>query len=511
MNLNSGFKLLKLVFATFFSLFFMKLSSQTISLYEQHNGRYDYTAIGNTLNEVENGAFFDCTILSTSQADLNLDPNQSIVAAYLYWAGSGTGDFEIKLNNIDINASRTFSHSLDSSRQFFSGFSEVTEIIINHGNGTYILSDLDDINISENYCSTGTNFAGWAIIVLYEDYNLPLNQINIYDGLEAVPNSITISLNNLNVLDVEGAKIGFIAWEGDNSLSVDESLKMNGNILSNPPLNPSNNAFNGTNSFTGESNLYNMDIDVYDIQNNINVGDNNAIIELTSGQDLVMVNCIVTVLNSQLPDATIAINQVETNCFSDSIIINYNILNLNSTDVLPAYTPISFYINNVLVYQTTIGVDLEINESLYFSKEIEIDSQITEQFEVIVIVDDNGNGVGMVDEILEDNNSDSTQVEFPENNCQINIPQGLSPNGDGFNDFFNIEGLYNVFLNHKLLIYNRYGSLVFVGNNDKKWDGTSNHGIFSNSKRLPTGTYFYVLYLNEDNYSSKTGWVYLNY
>ena len=117
----------------------------------------------------------------------------------------------------------------------------------------------------------------------------------------------------------------------------------------------------------------------------------------------------------------------------------------------------------------------------------------------------------MVDEILEDNNSDSTQVEFPENNCQINIPQGLSPNGDGFNDFFNIEGLYNIFLNHKLLIYNRYGSLVFVGNNDKKWDGTSNHGIFSNSKRLPTGTYFYVLYLNEDNYSSKTGWVYLNY
>ena len=30
-----------------------------------------------------------------------------------------------------------------------------------------------------------------------------------------------------------------------------------------------------------------------------------ATIELTSGQDLVMVNNIITVLNSQLPDATI--------------------------------------------------------------------------------------------------------------------------------------------------------------------------------------------------------------
>ena len=93
-----------------------------------------------------------------------------------------------------------------------------------------------------------------------------MNQINIYDGLEAVPDAITIELDNLNVLDVEGAKIGFIAWEGDLSLSINESLRMNGYLLSNPPLNPATNAFNGTNSFTGNSGMHNMDIDVYDIQ-----------------------------------------------------------------------------------------------------------------------------------------------------------------------------------------------------------------------------------------------------
>ena len=91
-----------------------------------------------------------------------------------------------------------------------------------------------------------------------------MNQINIYDGLETVPDAITINLDNLNVLDVEGAKIGFIAWEGDVSLSVNESLRMNGYLLSNPPLNPSTNAFNGTNSFTGVSGMHNMDIDVYE-------------------------------------------------------------------------------------------------------------------------------------------------------------------------------------------------------------------------------------------------------
>ena len=78
-------------------------------------------------------------------------------------------------------------------------------------------------------------------------------------------------------MDTNGAKIGFIAWEGDAGLAVNEVLQMNGITLSNPPLNPANNAFNGTNSFTNDSNLYNMDIDVYPIENTINVGDASAL------------------------------------------------------------------------------------------------------------------------------------------------------------------------------------------------------------------------------------------
>ena len=63
-----------------------------------------------------------------------------------------------------------------------------------------------------------------------------------------------------------------------------------------------NNAFNSTNSVTGSNTLYNMDLDIYNIQNNISVGDTSANISLTSSQDYVMINAIVTKLNSQLPD-----------------------------------------------------------------------------------------------------------------------------------------------------------------------------------------------------------------
>src|SRR5690606_14097590 len=119
--------------------------------------------------------------------------------------------------------------------------------------------------------------------------------------------NLNFSLSSLNVIDNVDAKIGFIAWEDDSSLADNETLRINGNILSNPPLNPANNAFNGTNSITGNNELYNMDLDIYEIQNYIQAGDQTAEIALTSDRDFVMINAVVTKLNSQVPDANIVI------------------------------------------------------------------------------------------------------------------------------------------------------------------------------------------------------------
>ena len=342
-------------------MLFNLLQAQDISLFNQLNGHLDYTAIGNTLNISENNSAVNCTINSASSATLNLSTTQTIEAAYLYWAGSGSGDFDVTLNTTQITPSRTFIYTLDSSRQFFAAFADVTTLIQTEGNGLYTLSNLEQIEISSAYCSTGTNFAGWAITVIYSDPVLPLNQLNVYDGLESVPETITIELNNLNVRDTNGARIGFIAWEGDTSLAVDEELQMNGITLSNPPLNPENNAFNGTNSFTNDSNLYNMDIDVYPIENTINVGDSSAVIQLTSGQDLVMVNNIITVLNSQLPDASVTLDSIEQRCNSRELTIEYTIENLNSTHLLAENTPIAFYVDSELVAQSQTINDIPVN------------------------------------------------------------------------------------------------------------------------------------------------------
>ncbi len=91
--------------------------------------------------------------------------------------------------------------------------------------------------------------------------------------------------------------------------------------------------------------------------------------------------------------------------------------------------------------------------------------------------------------------------------CFPNIPNGFSPNNDGFNDYFNIKNLYDVFIDHKLKIFNRYGALVFEGDNSNKWYGN----IKNSNKKAPVGTYFYILDLNNSDKDIITGWVYLNY
>lgn len=576
------------------------LNAQDISLFQQFHGNYDYTAIGNTLNASENGINSDCTILSESAANLELTPSQTVVAAYLYWAGSGSGDFEIQLNAQSITSERTFNYTLDENRMFFAAFSDVTELVLSTSNGNYNVSELDNIELSEPYCSTGTNFAGWAMVIVYHDENLPINQLNVYDGLQTVPSELSINLDNINVVDTEGAKIGFIAWEGDSSLAVNESLRVNGNLISNPPLNPEDNAFNGTNSFTGSSSLFNMDIDVYNIQNNIEIGDDSATINLTSGQDLVMINNVITVLNSQLPDASVLLENIYTNCNSRLIDLHYRIQNAEGSQDLISGIPIAIYSNDLLQFQTATPSAIAVGESIQMNTTLEIPPNLGNNFTIKIAVDDNGFGMGIVTELMESNNeavanvslSESAPirtlptleacldgngyasfnlennllnvevtllqnaVQFYENEedavqmnnaianpnfyqtaetnyqiyvrfetepcyqlavfdiqakeCNPEIPNGFSPNGDGYNDWFNIQGLYDVFYAHELLVYNRYGKLIFVGDNDHKWYGFANRGTNSGNKKVPVGTYYYVLKLN-NNTPPLIGWVYLNY
>ncbi len=104
--------------------------------------------------------------------------------------------------------------------------------------------------------------------------------------------------------------------------------------------------------------------------------------------------------------------------------------------------------------------------------------------------------------------TDSVDVSlYAVGNCVIS--EGISPNGDGYNDSLDLTFLNDRTGINKLQLFNRLGTLVFEQNNYiKEWSGQTKDG-----NDLPTGTYFYVIDLagNDAVYGSQaTGWIYLN-
>lgn len=401
--------MLKKVFFVIINFTFtLNINGQDVSLFKQWNGRYDFTFIGNTMNQEENNLTNDLITNTSSSAELNLTPTDSIVAAYLYWAGSGDGDFDILLNNQAITPDRTFNHSntsLGLALTYFSAYKDVTSYLQITKNATYTLSELDISPFELDHFQRKTNFAGWAILVVYENPNLPINQINIYDGLQGVPSSLSINLDNLDILDVNGATAGFIAWEGDVNLAT-ESFLINSQLVGNA-LNPVNNVFNGTNSITGSNQLYNMDLDIYNIENYIAVGQTNMTVELTSSQDFIMINTVVTKVNSRLPDASIILNNYTTTCDANSIQVTYTIYNLNSNDTLPAGTPIGFFVAENFIGSTLTQNDILVGEHETGSITLDIPIETPEFFQLTSIVD----YTNLVTEFLENNNNFEIQVQ----------------------------------------------------------------------------------------------------
>lgn len=81
------------------------------------------------------------------------------------------------------------------------------------------------------------------------------------------------------------------------------------------------------------------------------------------------------------------------------------------------------------------------------------------------------------------------------NDCPI--PKGISPNGDGLNDAFDLSQHGAT----KVQIFNRQGTEVYsyTGNYTNQWNGKTSSG-----KDLPSGTYYYVIHAFE---KTRTGWV----
>ncbi len=89
---------------------------------------------------------------------------------------------------------------------------------------------------------------------------------------------------------------------------------------------------------------------------------------------------------------------------------------------------------------------------------------------------------------------------------QLVVYKGFTPNGDGHNDFWIIDGITN-FATNSVYIYNRWGDLIWNADNYNNesvvWDGKN-----KKENELPDATYFYIIQAGGKVYK---GWVELTH
>jgi gliding motility-associated-like protein/uncharacterized repeat protein (TIGR01451 family) len=178
-----------------------------------------------------------------------------------------------------------------------------------------------------------------------------------------------------------------------------------------------------------------------------------------------------------------------------------NVTNVEVLENLPSgYTYVS--------HTTSTGI-YDISNGIWNIPNLYANS--SETLLVTVLVNPTGDYVNMASIINDpmDMDPDNNVVLAEVSVVCLTVYNEFSPNNDGENDFFIIDCIEN-YPNNKIEIFNRYGNVVYeTSSYDNTWNGIANvSGVVKKGEYLPNGTYFYVLKIDELNYS-KTGWLYL--
>ncbi|WP_106791915.1 Ig-like domain-containing protein [Aquimarina sp. Aq78] len=123
------------------------------------------------------------------------------------------------------------------------------------------------------------------------------------------------------------------------------------------------------------------------------------------------------------------------------------------------------------------------------------------------IIDNAGNtGIGATDSV---NFTINTQEKTP--TTTLTFDKGFSPNGDGINDTWVIDGIED-FPNHYIQIFSRSGNKVFEAKSyQNNWNGISNGRLALGNGKLPAGAYYYIIETGSKEAPPLVGWIYINY
>ncbi len=114
------------------------------------------------------------------------------------------------------------------------------------------------------------------------------------------------------------------------------------------------------------------------------------------------------------------------------------------------------------------------------------------------------NAVGNATGCTEESFTTENPITFPEDDT---TKYGFSPDGNGINDYWIIDGIEN-YSDNEVIIYNRWGDKVFrilgYDNLSRVFSGEANQKTNIGASKLPSGTYFFEIKINGNHNLKKT-------
>ena len=217
-----------------------------------------------TMTYVNTDPASGATFANSSTATLNLPAGSTVVFAGLYWGAHvpfpppippetqrvqfktpATGYTTITAQQLD-----SFNIGVPGgvpNRIPYQGFADVTALVQAAGNGTYSVADVAAENNLDN------RYAGWSLVVVYENPALVVRNLTVYDGFAFVrcpsnnpatcaalgQNEVTFNLGGFQTPASPPVltNVGIVVYEGDRGIT-GERFRVNGIDVSNPPPNP---------------------------------------------------------------------------------------------------------------------------------------------------------------------------------------------------------------------------------------------------------------------------------
>jgi uncharacterized repeat protein (TIGR01451 family) len=201
----------------------------------------------------------DGTTFNSSSANLNLPGGSTVLFAGLYWGGNSNNAARNQIRfRTPAGAYTTITASqLDNVGNQYQGFANVTSQVATGGNGTYF-----GANVQTAVNTTGS-YAGWSLVVVYQNSALPTRNLVVYDGYQRVQSSApTVDINLSGFVTpatgTVASRIGTVAYEGDRSSTEGTAgLSFGPSTASLSPVsnavNPQNDYYNSTISQDGVS------------------------------------------------------------------------------------------------------------------------------------------------------------------------------------------------------------------------------------------------------------------